>query len=124
MLIGTKTANARDVRHVQCNDFAIAPLHDRVGVIHGSMERLDRTYFFNELGLYDTRSAFQYGNFSQSALSNRVKTYLEAHLNDLIDTCVNHEKNQYRAFFADGTALYVTIVNGQTPGVYDSAISP
>ena len=54
LLIGTKTQT--HVMYGTSNvNFALAPLHDRVGVIHGSMERLDRTYFFNELGLYDTR---------------------------------------------------------------------
>ena len=115
LLIGTRTTTHLLYGTSSLN-FAAAPFQSEVGAVHGSMERLDRTYFFNELGFYDVAAAFQYGNFRQSALSNAVKRFLGAHLGLLVDACVNRNKNQYRAFFSDGMALYVTLVNGKLIG--------
>ena len=80
------------------------------------MERLDKTYFFNELGFYDVASVDRFGNFTQSALSNAIRVYLEGHQTQLVDAVVNHQKSQYRAFFSDGTGFYATIVNGKLLG--------
>ena len=115
LLIGTRSATKLIYGTTSLN-FAEAPLQSEVGVVHGSMQRLDRTYFFNELGFYDVASAFAYGNFKQATLSNAVKKFIEGHLGLLVDACVNRRRNQYRAFFSDGTALYTTIVNGKLIG--------
>jgi hypothetical protein len=46
----------------------------------------------------------------------QLRPFIQAHRELAIGSSVNRDKGQYRLFFSDGTALYMTIMNGQVLG--------
>jgi hypothetical protein len=72
-------------------------------------------------------TSLNFGNFVTASLTSKVLPYIQARRNLAVASSVNREKGQYRVFFSDRNALYITIVNGQLLGImpiqFDSAVT-
>ena len=58
-----------------------------------------------------------YGNFSDAAISKKVRPYITERVADIACSSVHHGKTQYRVFFNDKTALYATFVGKKLVGI-------
>ena len=86
------------------------------GAIPYSLQNMAQTFAFDDRGVNSIQTALQYGNFAQSALSNAVLPFINSRINMMTATTLCRRKSQYRIFFSDGFALFITVVNGKLLG--------
>lgn len=95
----------------------LIPYNQETGGIAHTIQRIGPTLMLDDRGLTSMQAVQAYGNFASASLSKLVKTYLTTKMTLATASCVVREKNQYRLFFSDGTALYVTLDNGKVVGM-------
>ncbi len=87
-----------------------------VGSLPFSTQNMAQTYAFDDRGANTIQTTLQYGNFDQSALTNQVLPFINERINLLTNSTLCRRKSQYRVFFSDGWALYITIANNKLLG--------
>lgn len=83
--------------------------NDQAGAIPYSMQKIGQTYVFDDRGITSLATAQQFGNFLESTISKRVDTLLRTKRAQTTDSHTSKDKQQYRLFFGDGSAVYWTI---------------
>lgn len=82
---------------------------DDVGALPYSIQKMGETFVMDDRGVTTLRAAQEFGNFMQSSISQRVRTWLAAKRHLFSDSHIARDKGQYRLFFVDGSAAYWTI---------------
>jgi len=98
-------------------DFNLVPQKLEVGGFANSVQNIGFTIIYDDNGIIDLRAAQEFGNFQSSILSKLVNTFVQERKLEITDSCVVRKKNQYRVFFSDNTALYVTVEGGDVLGM-------
>lgn len=98
------------------DDFNLVAYNQGTGAAAYSLRNMAQTFLLDDRGVFSLQTAIQYGNFAQAALTANILPYINAHSGSLTYTCLNREKSQYRLFFSNGDALYITVVNGKVIG--------
>lgn len=96
--------------------FVLVDYKEQVGAQHYSAQNIGRTYAMDRNGVVDLRAVQEYGNFELATLTYSIQTFINDKRLRLNYSSVHRGKSQYRLFFNDGTALYLTVVNGQSLG--------
>jgi hypothetical protein len=81
-----------------------------------SGQNLGQTYTFDNRGVITLQATLSYGNFDTAAVTLNIRPFTQTRRNLVTASGLNREKSQYRLFFSDGYALYITIANGQMLG--------
>jgi hypothetical protein len=79
-------------------------------------QRLDTAYVLDDRGVVSMSTSDKFGNFDAATLTYNIRPVVQARRTRATAAGVNREKGQYRVFYNDGYALYMTIVNGQYLG--------
>ena len=79
-----------------------------LGAYRYSIEDIGYTIFMDDQGITSFKTAQEFGNFAHTALSSRIKTWLNAKRTKITASCVSRDKSQYRLFFSDGYVLFFT----------------
>ena len=87
-----------------------------VGGIDYTAQNLSETYVFDDRGVVSLQTTLNFGNFASASLTQNIKAFIEDKRTKVAFSSVSREQNQYRVFFTDGYALYLTIVNGKYLG--------
>ena len=87
-----------------------------VGSIDYTVQNMSDTYLFDNRGVFMLQTTLNFGNFESSALTRNIMAFIEEKRTKVAYSTVKHQKSQYRVFFNDGYALYMTIVNGKFIG--------
>ena len=98
-------------------DWILIPYKQEAGAIQWSIQRIGNTVMLDDRGLVDMRTAQEFGNFVDATFSQRVQTWLKTRRTTVTASCVSRDKSQYRIFFSDGSALFVTFQNGKVLGM-------
>lgn len=98
-------------------DFALKPYRDEVGAYPYTIQDVGYSLFLDDRGLTDIQTSQAYGNFAHNAISNRVRSLLNDYRRSAIASCICRDKSQYRIFFTNGYALYVTLVGKKLIGI-------
>jgi hypothetical protein len=93
------------------DDFVFIEYRNSTGGIAYMSQNLDQTYLFDDLGLMSLAAAQEYGNFTQSTLTQNIQPFIKEKQALSLCSTINKERSQYRAFFSDGYGLYATIKN-------------
>lgn len=115
MLYGTGVSNWNLVDYKQ-----------EAGAYAYTIQHMATTLMFDDRGITTLEASQVYGNFADATISQRVRTWLNERRTKAVASMVIRDKNQYRLFFTDRSALYVTmsgkkvagmmpVVLGQTP---------
>lgn len=104
-LYGTSLAN-----------FKLVTFEDASGAKAKSAQRLGQMFVLDDRGVLSVAATQAYGNFAANTLTLNIGPWLRVRRNLVTGSSVNREKNQYRLFFSDGAALYITIANGKMVG--------
>lgn len=100
-------------------DWVLVPYRDELGAYAYSIQDVGYTMFLDDQGITNLQTAQEFGNFSHDALSARIKTWVNGKRTKVAASCVCRDKGQYRIFFTDNFALFVTFkgkkVVGMTP---------
>jgi len=89
---------------------------DASGAKAKTLQRLGGLFGLDDLGVTNLETSQNYGNFASSVLTQHISRFMRARRNLATGSVVVRDKNQYRVFFSDGYAVYMTIVNGKLLG--------
>lgn len=99
------------------SDWSLVKYRDEIGAFENSIQQLGITLFMDDRGITNLQTAESYGNFRHSSFSKLVQPFIVARKNLITASCISREKNQYRIFFSDATALYVTLDGNKLVGI-------
>lgn len=97
-------------------DFKLTPFNTGVGAVMYSGQNMLNSYVLDDRGVMTLNTSLNYGNFDTSSLTYPVRPFLRERQNLAVDSSVNRAKGQYRLYFSDGYALFITVVNDQLKG--------
>lgn len=101
---------------------------DRSGAYPRTVQRiLGQTLYMNDRGVSSLEAADVFGDFVASSLSKNVQSTLMRIKNLTTTSLVDRENNQYRLFFSNNQAFFITLdvdnnVKGITSVVYDHPV--
>jgi hypothetical protein len=97
-------------------DFKLVSFSVNMGANRYTAQRLDTAYVFDERGIISLSTTDKFGNFDAATLTYNLRPVIQSRRTAATASGVNRERSQYRLFFNDGYALYMTIVNGRMMG--------
>lgn len=107
------------------SNFTLVPYRDELGAIAHSTQDVGFLMFLDNRGVTSLQTSQRFGNFQHATLSQRIRPWLNTQRTKVIDSCISRDKSQYRIFFSDGYALFVTIgqkgVVGMMPILFPNA---
>jgi hypothetical protein len=116
LAITTKT-DVKILYGTSASTWLLVSLNSGTGGIAFSAQPMTDSYIMTGFGVIGLRTAQEYGNFRQSALTNAILDYIVSQRSRVNYSVLNRTKNQYRALFTDGGQLSLTIVNGKLAGI-------
>lgn len=105
VLYGTSEAN-----------FALSTFNTGTGAIAYTAQSMDQAYVLDDRGVMSLGTTLNFGNFLPASLTMNLRPFIEQRITLASASSVNREKGQYRVFFSDATAVYLTAVNGKLLG--------
>lgn len=105
VLYGTSSAN-----------FQLSAFNTGTGAYPYTAQNLDQSYVLDDRGIISMSTSLNFGNFVPASLTMNIRPFIQSHRDLSVGSSVNRDKGQYRIFFSDGTALYLTIMNSQVLG--------
>lgn len=97
-------------------DFVLTPHSVSMGANRYTAQRLEMAYVFDDRGVSSMATSDKFGNFDSATLTYNIRPVVQARRTLSTAAGINREKSQYRVFFSDGYALFLTIVNGKYLG--------
>lgn len=97
-------------------DFALSTFNTGTGAMPYTAQNMDQSYVLDDRGIISLGTSLNFGNFTPATLTMTLRPFLATRVSLATASTLNREKGQYRVFFSDGTALYMTIVNGKLLG--------
>lgn len=98
-------------------DFVLVPYRKELGAFANSMQDIGFSLFLDNLGVVDLQTVQYYGNFISNTLTQRVRTWLNTEKTKVACSCVSRDKSQYRLYFNDQYALYITFAQRKVIGM-------
>lgn len=98
-------------------DWELISFRDEVGAFPGTIQQVGSTMFLDDRGITMLRTAQEFGNFQHSTLSTKIQTLINGSRGLVLSSCIVRNKNQYRLFFSDNTALYVTMAGAKVAAI-------
>lgn len=96
--------------------FSLSTFNTGTGAVAYTAQSMDQAYVLDDRGVISLGTSLNFGNFTPAALTLTLRLFLEPRINLAVGSTVSREKGQYRVFFSDGTALYMTVANGKLLG--------
>lgn len=97
-------------------DFKLATYNSGTGALPFTAQTMDQAYAMDDRGVLAIGTSLNFGNFVTSTLTMNIRPFIQARRNLASASSLNREKGQYRVFFSDRNALYITILNGKLLG--------
>ncbi len=98
-------------------DWNLIRYREKVGAYEWTIQQIAYTLFLDDRGITDLRTVQAFGNFDHSALSGKIRRLMNTKRLLAVASCVVRDKNQYRLFFSDKTALYITMDGAKITGI-------
>lgn len=115
--LGVYTRNDTSILYgTSAEDFKLSVFNSGTGALAYTSQTLDQVYAFDDRGVMSIGTSLNFGNFVTSSLTSKILPYLQRRRNLATASLVNREKAQYRLFFSDNYAIYITIINGKLMG--------
>jgi hypothetical protein len=96
--------------------FQLSAFNTGTGGYAYTAQNLDQSYVLDDRGVISMSTSLNFGNFVPASLTMNIRPFIESHRSLAVGSSVNRDKGQYRIFFSDGSALYLTISNGNVLG--------
>lgn len=98
-------------------DWNLVKFRDELGAFRHSIQQFGQTMFLDDRGLTTLKTVLDYGNFQQATVSRHIQSFINVKRKIVSASCIARDKNQYRLFFSDGSALYVTTEGTKVVGL-------
>ena len=99
------------------SDWNLVTYSEEAGAFAYSLQQIGQAYMMDDRGITSLATTANFGNFEASTVSRLVRPFVNARKTRLDASCIVREKNQYRIFFNDKYALYITIFNRKIIGI-------
>lgn len=117
------TRNATSVLYGNSSsDWNLMPFNPDAGAIEWTQQYINQGIALDDRGVTLMGTSQAFGNFASADVSPKVKPFINTHRANAVASCVVREKNQYRLFFTNGTALYVTFIGNKVAGLMPIAL--
>jgi hypothetical protein len=90
------------------DDWVLSSHSFESGAIERSIQGFTEPIYFDDRGITTLSAAQEFGDFKDNVVSVLVQPYLEQRTSNVTASMVVKEKSQFRVFFEDNTALYLT----------------
>lgn len=115
--LGVYTRNDTSVLYgTDSSTFALSTFNTGTGAISYTAQNMDQAYVLDDRGVMSLGTTLNFGNFLPASLTMNIRPFIQVRRNLATASLVNREKGQYRLFFSDSNALYMTILNGRVLG--------
>lgn len=91
------------------SDWDLQNIQSESGAFAYSIQQAGNVIMLDDRGIEWLAATQNFGNFEQATLSHKYKPWLLEQKSKIIASCVIREKNQYRLFFQNGYAIYLTL---------------
>ena len=98
------------------SSFQLSTFNTGTGAIAYTAQNMDQAYVLDDRGIMSLGTSLNFGNFLPASLTMNLRPFIEQRLTKACASTVNRIKGQYRVFFNDGTAVYMTLNNGKLMG--------
>lgn len=98
------------------NNWNFVPFNTGTGCMPNCSENMAQSFLFDSRGVFTLDTTLNYGNFDQASLTANIRPFIDANRALVTNSCLCRTKSQYRLFFSNGNALYITMVDGQFMG--------
>jgi hypothetical protein len=105
VLYGTSSAN-----------FSLSTFNTGTGAIAYTAQNMDQAYVLDDRGIVSLGTTLNFGNFLPASLTMNLRPFIQQNRGTTSGSLVNRDKGQYRIFFSNGNALYMTVLNGKLLG--------
>jgi hypothetical protein len=99
------------------SDWNLVQFNEEAGAYAHSIQHVGFTMMLDDRGVTSLATSQNFGNFASATLSKLVQSWVNTRRSTVTASCIVRDKNQYRLFFSDGSALFVTIDNAQVLGM-------
>lgn len=96
--------------------FQLANYSDTSGALPWTVAMLEQPYFVNQIGVMSMAQSQNYGSFETATLTRRIQRFMDQERGRATAAIINRKKGQYRVFFNDGWALYLTFQGSKLVG--------
>jgi hypothetical protein len=116
--LGIYTRNDTTVLYGTSSDnFQLSTFNSGTGGLPFTAQNMDQAYVLDDRGVMNMNTSLNYGNFESNALTLRIRPFMQARRNLATASVLNREKGQYRIFFSDGSAIYMTFNGSKVLGI-------
>ncbi len=106
---------------------AYAGDNEQGGLARSAQRIVGNTLVFDDRGISVMAATLIYGNFEAATITSRIQSLVQSLRNKFVCSVLQRDKNQYRVFFNDGSALYLTFngknIRGIMPVLYPVVLS-
>lgn len=99
------------------SDWQLVPYRDELGAWANTIQDVGHTVFLDDRGITDIQTSQAYGNFSHNALTSKIHDLMMSYKTSAVASSICREKSQYRLFFTNYRAFYVTVVGSKVIGI-------
>lgn len=109
------------------SDWNLVTYREEVGAYAYSVQQFGATFFLDDRGITNLQTSQAFGNFSHATLSKNIQSLINTKKTLISASCISREKSQYRLFFSDNTAMFITTsrngILGITPLTLDTDVT-
>lgn len=98
-------------------NWSLTPYREDLGAFPGTVADVGKSVFLDDRGITDIRTSQEYGNFAHAVMSDRVRRFINQFRSLAITSCASRDQSQYRLFFSNRYALYLTLIGNRVIGI-------
>lgn len=115
--LGVFTRNDTSILYgTDSTTFKLTSYNTGTGAFAYTAQNMDQAYVLDDRGIMSLGTSLTFGNFTPASLTMNLRPFIQQRRNLATASVLDREKGQYRLFFSDGTALYMTVVNSKLLG--------
>lgn len=99
------------------SDWNLVPYRDELGAWAYTVQDVGYTMFLDDRGITDIQTSQNFGNFAHNALTEKIHALMASYKTLAVSSSISREKNQYRLFFTNKRAFYVTVAGRKVIGI-------
>lgn len=96
-------------------NFTLVTVSPEIGVHPATFQQFGVPLFMSDFGVTTLAAAQTFGNFAAATITSQVQKFINEHRSKATCSVLVRSLNQYRIFFNDRTALYITMSGAGKP---------
>lgn len=99
------------------SDWNLVPYRDELGAYAFTIQDVGYTMFLDDRGITTLVTAQSFGNFAHATITSQIQALINEKRLLVSASCISRDRSQYRIFFTDKSALYVTVIGRKVLGI-------